>query len=148
MKRSLAVVCVLVAAALVGTGCVQVFRHSPSAAAVGASDFVRVLMVEKDARAAYAMTDASFQQGRTLAVFESRTKGSPGYGAITGVAATAYEPVPSQPAIDIFLTGRGGAVTYYYAVRMSGTQDAGYKPASLTLSNNPFPATDTRKSLP
>jgi hypothetical protein len=72
---------------------------------------------------------------------------TPGYGEITSIRATEYSPVPGQAAIDIYLVGTAGNVTYNYIERMSGTADQGYLSAHMAATADDLPPDDARQKL-
>ncbi len=126
----------------------RVMNHSPSAAAAVAQRYVDLLIVQQDANAAYELVDADARSRVSSATLQESVAKAPGHGQVTSVRAVEYQPVPGQPAMDIFLTGSAGGSSFYYAVRVSGTMDEGYLVNDLWIEPEPFPASELRETLP
>jgi len=149
-RRFLAIL--LAGGVLLAAGCgvaprASVLNHSPSAAAAIAQRYVDLLLVRKDADAAYGLVDADARARVSVETLQEAVAKAPGYGQVTSVQAVEYQPVPGQPAMDIFLTGSAGGRTFYYAVRLSGTRDEGYLVNDLSIESEPFRASSLRESL-
>ncbi len=138
---------ILLSLAVAGTGCVRQLRHDPALAASSAQKFVELLAVKGDVNGAYEMTDPASRHGRSAADLGKSVSSVP-IGKLDDVAATEFQPVPGQPAIDIFLKGHNtDGKTIHFAVRVNGTADDGYAPASMAVAFEPFPASSMRRSL-
>jgi hypothetical protein len=142
----------LTGAVLLLAGCavapqVRTLNHSPSSAASVAQRYVDLLVVQQNVDAAYALVDTDARARISSTELKDAVTKAPGYGLVTSIQATEYQPVPGQPAIDIFLTGSGGGATVYYVVRLSGTADKGYQVNDLGVQSEPYPATALRDRL-
>ena len=145
MKR-IALIALLVGATVLA-GCSAQPGHSPADAGREAEKFVTALFVRGDAVAAYKMLDPLTTQGRKAADIRRLAVSSPGYGQVTSVKATEYEPVAGQAALDIYLIGTDGTRALYYKVRMDGTAGAGYRAADIVVSQQALPSSGMRTSL-
>jgi len=150
LRRCLTIL--LTGALLLTAGCAlapraRVLNHSPSAAAEVAQRYVDLLVVQQDAEAAYELVDEDARERIDSAALAESVAKAPGYGEVTSVEAVEYQPVPGQPAVDVFLTGSAGGATYYYAVRLSGTMDEGYLVNDLWIQTEPFEASGLRQEL-
>jgi hypothetical protein len=145
LKRTTVLWCLLVILAL--PGCVTAFRHSPTDAAAKAEQMARALLINKDATSAHSLLDAASRARVTVSSLAQSAAMTPGYGKVTSIRATEYSPVDGQAAIDIYLVGTAGDVTYHYIVRMSGTADEGYLAAHMAGSLEDFTPNDARRKL-
>jgi hypothetical protein len=122
-------------------------RDSPTDAADRAWDFVDALTVGRDTPVAYAMLTKAARDRLSESALDSAAKGSLDYGDLNMVEPTAYELVPGQAAIDVYLTGGGGFEPVFYTVRMAGTRYTGYAPESFSWSPE-RPGGPNRRDLP
>jgi hypothetical protein len=137
MRRVLPLLLLVLALAL-GTGCnARVLSHSQTDAAAKAEDFLTALLVDKDAAAAYPLLSETTRAKMTQVDLAKRAESLPGYGQVTEVVATAYEPIPGRAAMIIYAEGRGGPEPAYFALQMSGTADTGYTEEHLAVGSGP-----------
>lgn len=138
MRRTATVTAI--AFALLMAGCTPArLVHSESFAAVSAEDFVRILIVDKDNAAAYALLDESARARVSESKLGETTEKTPGYADVTDVTVTDTRAAPGKPEVQVFLKGTAGSRTIYYLVVMAGTSDSGYRPKHFAAGTEPFP---------
>ena len=125
----------------------QVLHHDEDVAAAKATAFVTAAVVKQDWDAAYMMMREEDRRTVALARFTEVMKTAHPSGFPTEVHATEFEPVPGQPAIQIFLEGRNGKERFYYRVPLVGTSSRGYFPQGLFRGNMPYPKSGLRRPL-
>jgi hypothetical protein len=94
-------------------------------------------VVEQNYHAAYMMAREQDRATLSEEQFVAILKQTHPTGFPVSVVATEYQPVPGQPAIEIFLQGRNEKEAFYYRVPMVGTVDEGYFPKGLFRSSQP-----------
>ncbi len=128
--------------------CVRSVAHDESLAGKRALEFAQLALVRQDFDKAYALLSASAKRYVPLEKLrESVAKLYPG-NTPTAVVATAYEPMPGENAIYIYLVGQNAGVRLDYTVTMDGTATTDYKVAKIIRGHNTYlPATSGKKSF-
>jgi hypothetical protein len=130
-----------------GMPTVRQLRHQPSIAAESAEKFARVAFVEGNVKAAY---DLIWEEGKRRLSVDAAARAIADInkaGRPSEVEATEYEPILGQPAMNIFLHGKGEAGDFYYRFVMMGTEDTGYRVADFFKGSGPYPPSNMRKPL-
>jgi hypothetical protein len=130
-----------------GMPTVRQLRHQPSMAAESAEKFARVAFVQGNAKEAYELM---WEEGKrrlgvdavTGTIVDFNKAGRPSV-----VEATEYEPILGQPAMNIFLHGKGEAGDFYYRFVMMGTEETGYRVGNFFKGSGPYPPSNIRKRL-
>jgi hypothetical protein len=121
-----------------------VLVHDQNGAATAAEQFAQVAFVTKDTNAAHALLEPQTGRSLPLASFsEAIAKMHPG-GFPNSVKAEAYEPLPGQAGMNVFLLGQNANETFYYRFLMVGDKVSGYKVAYLGRGNGPHPSANKR----
>ncbi len=137
MKRVLCAA--LLALLLMSAGCAPEIQHDPRAAAAVAEKYVQTVFVDQDADAAFAMLDPDYAAEQSPEAFR-QVVGMRDFGARIGrVEAMAYDKVPGEPMMDVFVTGYSDDEEWYFRVRVVGTSSEGYRPTQADAGSDPFP---------
>jgi hypothetical protein len=136
---------------LLAIGCgvptVTVLHHDEDKAAEEAEKFAQVAFVQHDPQAAYTVFSEEMKKEITFAIMADTLKKLHPTGYPTHVSATEFEPMPGQPAMNIFLRGKRDNEDFYYRLVMKGTVDTGYRVAGFFRGNGPPPASKLRQPL-
>jgi hypothetical protein len=68
-------------------------------------------------------------------------------GRPVSVRVTAFEPMPGEPGMSIFLEGHREFERFYYRLYMMGTASKGYMVGGLYGRADPFPHSALRTRL-
>jgi hypothetical protein len=126
---------------------VKVLRHDQNVAARKALAFAKAAILEQDFEAAHGMVREEDQKEITKERLEEVVKSGHPTGRPTELRAIEFEPVPGQPAIQIFLMGKNDKEMFYYRVPVVGTVTDGYFPQGLFRGSGPYPQTALRQKL-
>ncbi len=129
------------------SGCVRVLHHDEQKAAVEAEKFAEVAFVQHEPQNAYSIFSDEGKKAISLDKFTTTIEQMHPNGYPSKVSAVEYEPIPGQPAMNIFLHGQNEQEDYYYRLVMQGTAEKGYKVAGFFRSNIPPPDSFMRQPL-
>ncbi len=147
MKKLLVLAAQVALLVACGVPQVHMMSHRPDMAATAAEEFARVAFVEQDSRRAYDLTADELKKAWTLDVFVKNMTELHHSRYPSQVAATDYEPIPGQPAMNVFLRGQNGDEEFYYRFTMLGTEERGYRVMGFFRGSGPYPPSPSRKSL-
>jgi uncharacterized protein YceK len=141
------IIYLLVFSTLISSGCAKVLRHDPSMAAVEAQKFADTAFVQHDPQKAYDLLAVETKKTVSsnefmIAIVKMHPTGYP-----SKVSAAEYEPIPGQPAMNIYLRGQSEKENFYYRLVMKGTGGEGYKVGGLWRSDDPPPESSVRRPL-
>jgi hypothetical protein len=132
---------------IVVAGCrIHALSHDEHVAAAKAEQFLKAV-VDRDPAAAYAMLSLEARKSVSESTFADTVQKMHADGYPPSVRATEYEPVPGEPAMQIFLEGEAAATRFYYRVPMAGTGASGYLPNGIYRGNQPYPRSPLRHAL-
>jgi hypothetical protein len=123
-------------------------RHDPSAAGAVALSFAQVAFVNQDFEGALNFLPKSrantltVDSLRAIVIHTHKDAAFP-----QSVRLSAYEIIPSQHAINIYLTGLSSKGPYYYQLVLSGDASRGYQVTEMYGSFQEFPSSSLRKSF-
>jgi hypothetical protein len=132
---------------LFSAGCVTVLRHEPQKAADEAEGFARTALIRQNLQAAYDASADEFQDYYSLEEFTDFIVKMHPDGYPDKVTATEYEPIPGQPAMNIYLVGTSENVSFYYRFVMQGSADDDYKVIGIYRGSGPYPESSIRQPL-
>jgi hypothetical protein len=123
---------------------VSVIVHDERAAARTAAKFADLAFVQTDYSDAEALLSSQMQQAvpsdkLTAQITKMHPKGRP-----ADVAATEFEPLPGQRAMNIYLKGSRGESTFYYRFLMVGDKGSGYEVNGFWRGSGPYPPSPRR----
>jgi len=128
-------------------GCAKSINHDEVAAGKKAEEFARITFVRQDIENGYALladgTKRYVSQDQFKAVVAKlHPKAFP-----KTVTASAYEPMPGEKAIYIFLIGDNSGEHFYYRLTMEGTGTTGYRVLRFDRSTSPYPPSNEKQSF-
>jgi hypothetical protein len=123
---------------------VSIIVHDQQAAAKSAAKFADLAFVRSDYASAQALLAPQVRQGipidrLTAEVAKMHPKARP-----SEVAAMEFEPMPGQPAMNIYLKGTHGDETFFYRLVMVGDKGSGYQVAGFWRGSGPYPPSARR----
>ncbi len=131
--------------------CISAIAHDPTVAAKAAkaaTEFAQTAFVDRDYPKAHA---SMAPRARTAISLEKLTSTIPAMhpkAYPTVLAATEYEPIPGQQAMNIFVKGEGGGEEFFYRLAMEGDSGSGYRVAGFARGNGPNPSKNKRPLTP
>lgn len=116
--------------------------HSPSIAGEQAQRFAEVAFVQRDFSKAYGLLAESGKSYGSAEQFREFINQKHPSAFPSFVTATAYEPVPGQTKINIYIYGENGSEKFYYRMITEGSQERGYSVSGFDRKNIPYPQSD------
>ncbi len=134
---------------IASVGCLQVnkFNHEPTMAGRKAQQFADTAFVERNLLTAYDLLSQNTRKSLSLEQFKDVVSKMHPSHYPPSVAATEYEPLMGQKAMNIYLQGRGSTEKFYYRFVMEGTKESDYMVGGLWRNDSPYPPSNMRKPL-
>lgn len=139
--------CLFLFSVIFSPSCITVLKHNQDKAAAEAEKFANLAFIQNDFQSAYNILVDEAKTSMSVNEFTSFIEGLHPNGYPSNVSAVEYEPIPGQPAMNIYLHGQDTKETYYYRFVMLGTEAKGYKVTGIYRSNTEPPASTLRKPL-
>jgi hypothetical protein len=117
-------------------------------AATEAIDFAKVGLINRDYDQAHARLALRSVNRISRSSFQKMLENMHTRGWPRVLRAVAYEPLPGQRALRIFLEGQSANEEFFYVFVMDGDADTGYHVADILRRIEPFKASRSMKSLP
>jgi hypothetical protein len=129
-------------------GCAESIKHDEILAGKRAVEFAQVAFVTQDVEKAYGLLADSAKGYIPLEKFkETLARMHPSLHP-TSVTATAYEPMPGEKAIYIYITGDTSGGQLQYTLTMLGTAANDYKVSRFGLGAGSYlPSTAEKKTF-
>jgi hypothetical protein len=139
--------CFLAPAALPGCGPIlmpRVIVHDEQAAAKEAATFADFAFVRSDFAGAYALLSQQMKAGGTTNWLKAEVAKMHSGTHPSEVAATEFEPLPGQRAMNIYVKGTLQREEFFYRLLMVGDKGSGYKVGGLWRGSGPYPPSGRR----
>jgi hypothetical protein len=127
--------------------CMESFDHDATSAGKKAEEFARITFVRSDFKNGYELLADGTKRYVSLGQFKDVVSKLHPNAFPKTVTASAYEPMPGEKAIYIFLTGENAGARFYYRLTMEGTAATGYKVLRFDRSSGPPASSQDRLKL-
>jgi hypothetical protein len=129
---------------IVLAGCAESIKHDEVAAAQGALEFARVVLLEKNPAKGYEMLSEGGKRHVPLDKFKQTIAAMHPRAYPNKMTALEFEPMSGEKAIYIFLTGRNADEQFSYRVTLTGTAATGYRVLKIDQGMS-FPSLSNQK---
>ena len=120
---------------------------APEIAAKIAQDYSNTFLIKKDISTAYSLLSDNIKANITEDNFRSLMNQIHPEGFPLQVDVVAYEPMPGQASMYIFLEGKKENEIFNYRFLMEGTKAKGYKVLGINRNIGPYPLSKLRKTI-
>ena len=146
MRDRLAVLLLSLACCSLSSCGVHIIVHDEQAAATAAAKFADLAFVRSDYSGARALLSSQMRQALPMDKLASVIAKAHPKARPAEVAATEFEPLPGQQAMNIYLKGARGDEMFFYRLLMVGDKGSGYKVGGVWRGSGPYPPS-ARKPL-
>jgi hypothetical protein len=128
-------------------GCAGSIDHDEVSAGKKAEEFARITFVRQDTEDGYALLADGTKRYVSQDQFKTVVSKLHPRAFPRTVTLSAYEPMPGEKAIYIFLVGENSGEHFYYRLTMQGTRTTGYRVLRFDRSTGPYPPSNERQSF-
>jgi hypothetical protein len=146
-KRSIRIIVLSLALALLATACVEAVKHDEVRAGKRALEFGRVIFFEKNLDKGYDLLADGGRRHVPRDKFKQSIAAMHKRDYPTKLTAIEYEPMADEKAIYIFVTGQNGEEQFNYRLTMEGSAATDYKVLKMDQGTGFFALSNKKQAF-